>query len=537
MKSALNNRSRWAAFTGVLAASTLILAACTSSGGSQSGAGSSGGGKAKEPAKIELGEYFVQPTDITVPGLTGQKITSSTGSEARWAYLPGILPFNEVLASTVSAQLQAQAGSRDAVYAPESHERSETWLERGCITGSTALSGREILDNPELSLTPGADTTLSITCDTILASGTNYGQRLRFVRGNASEVQSDQVEILYTNTANGEVSRGRDLFAPESLPTLYQAVLDLKNIAPPMSGGEVLAPSTETLADLGSSLSNVGFADNGDIFVTVDQNFIAFLAAGDAAVEITPTTLKIPAERAPELLTGLGAGISASKAAGEEWAGPVAQPSGREYVDCDLIPCVAVTYDDGPGGDLTNQVIDVYAARPYAATTFFVLGQNIAGQEDILKRAYDEGNEIGNHSWSHPALTTLDDAGVAAQINDTNAAITAVTGAEVTQHRPPYGDLNDRTLAAGGMAAILWSVDTNDWQHPDYATLVSRAVDSTVPDDIVLMHDIHPDTVAAAADIADNLLERGFTLVTVSQLFNYQPLPLESFWGAQGVRQ
>lgn len=532
MRSVSNSSRKWIALAGVLAASTLVLGACTSSGGGQSGSS-----KKAAPPKIELGEYFAQPTDIVVPGLTGQKITSSTGSQARWAYLPGILPFNDVLAETVGAQLEAQAAKRDTTYQPESHDPSESWLERGCIQGSTALTGREILDNPELALAPGADTTLSITCDTILASGTNYGQRLRFVRGNSAEVQSDQVEIIYTNTDTGDVARGRDLFTAESRETLYEALLDLKKITPPMSGDEVLAPTQETLDDLGSSLSNVGFADNGDIFVTVDQNFLAYLAAGDPNVEIVPTTLKIPASRAQELLTPLGAGISASKAASEPWSGPGELPSGREYVDCDLVPCVAVTYDDGPGGDLTNQVVDIYAARPYAATTFFVLGQNIAGQEEIVKNAYDHGNEIGNHSWSHPALTTLDDASVAAQLNDTNAAITAVTGAGVTQHRPPYGDLNDRTLAAGGMPAILWSVDTNDWQHPDYGTLVSRAVDGTVPDDIVLMHDIHPDTVAAAADIADGLLLRGFTLVTVSQLFDYQEVPLGSYWGGQGVRQ
>lgn len=534
MRSMSSSGPKLTALMGVLAASTLVLGACTSSGGGQSGSSS---GKKPTPPKIELGEYFVQPTDVVVPGLTGQKITSSTGSEARWAYLPGLLPFNDVLAETVGAQLEAQAARRDTTYQPESHDPSDSWLERGCIQGSTALTGREILDNPELSLTPGAEDTLSITCDTILASGTNYGQRLRFVRGNSAEVLSDQVEIIYTNTDSGETARGRDLFKPEALPTLYDALLDLKKITPPMSGDEVIPPSQETLKDLSSSLSNIGFASNGDIFVTIDQNFLAFLAAGDPNVEIQPTTLKIPAARAEELLTPLGAGISTSKAASEPWSGPGELPSGREYVDCDLVPCVAVTYDDGPGGDLTNQVVDVYAARPYAATTFFVLGQNIAGQEEILKNAYDQGNEIGNHSWSHPALTTLDDASVSAQINDTNAAITAITGAEVKQHRPPYGDLNERTLAAGGMPAILWSVDTNDWQHPDYGTLVSRAVDSTVPDDIVLMHDIHPDTVAAAADIADGLLLRGFTLVTVSQLFDYQEIPLQSYWGGGGVRQ
>lgn len=518
----------------LLAATTLALSACTSSTGTQSGQ-SGDATPAKNAPKITLGEYFVHPTDVTVEGLTGQKITSSTGSEARWAYLPGQQPFNDTLAEVVGAQLQAQAEARETSYTPEAHDRDASWLERGCVPGSTALSGREILDNPELSLAPGAETNLSITCDTILASGPNYGQKLRFVRGNASEVVSDHVEILYTNTDSGEVARGRDLIKPEALSTLYDAIMDLKKIERPMSGGEEVAPDAQTLSDLHDSLSNLGFDRSGDIFVTVDQNLIAVLAAGDPNVEIAPTTLKIPASRAAEILTPLGSGISTSIAAGEAWAGPAPQPSGREYVDCDLVPCVAVTYDDGPS-TLTPQVIDIYSARPYAATTFFVLGQNVVGQEDIVKAAYDAGDEIGNHSWDHPAFTTLDDATIQAQINRTSDAITAATGAPVTIYRPPYGDLNSRTMAAAGLPAILWSVDTNDWQHPGHDALIAEAVGNAAPDGIVLMHDIHDDTVAAAADIADGLLERGFTLVTISQLFGGKQLPVEFFYSAEGMR-
>lgn len=515
----------------LIAVGALALAGCSSSGGSQSG-----DHKATPPPPITEGEYFLHPSDVEVAGLTGQRIASSTGSAARWAYLPGEQPFNVLLAQTVGAQLEAQAASQNATYTPEAHDPNSQWLERGCVQGSTALTAREILDNPTLALPVGEDATLAIVCDPILASGKNFGEMLRFIRGTSSTVVSDQVEILYTNTDSGESARGRDLFPVASLPVLYDALLEVRGIEPPMSGDEVIPPSAATLADLGSSLSNVSFDTEGNTYVTIDQAFVAFIAAGDPDVELIPTTLVIPAQRADELLTPLGAGISTSMAAEEVWAGPTAVPSGREYVDCNLVPCVAVTYDDGPSSITTPQVIDVYEARPYAATTFFVLGQNIEGNEEVMKRAYDTGNEIANHSWSHPAFTTLDDATIAAQINDTNAAITAVTGAPVTQHRPPYGDLNDRTLAAAGMPAILWSVDTNDWQQPGTDVVVQRAIDGATPDGIILMHDIHEATVAGAASIADGLLERGYTLVTVSQLFGNQDMPAASFTSAEGVR-
>lgn len=530
----IGKRPRNAMLGAAFATVALGVAACSPSGvmGSQSGMSS----KSAEPPKIAMGDYFVHPTDIEVPGLNGQLTVSSTGTEGRWSYLPGQQPFNVYLADTVGKHLVAQAASRDAAYTPEAHDPNAELLNRGCVSGSTKLSGREILDNPELAPEPGTDTKLAITCDTVLASGANYGQMLRFVRGNATEVVSDSVEIIYTNTETGEVAKGRDLLNSASLPVLYDALFELRKIEPPMSGDQVIAPSEETLAEFQASLSNISFGDNGDIYVTVDPTFIAVAAAGDPNVVVEPTTLVIPAQRAEEMLTPLGASISQSQAASTPWSGPAPVPSGKDFVDCDLVPCVAVTYDDGPSY-LTPQVLDVYADRDYAATTFFILGQNIAGNEEILKRAAEEGHELANHSWTHAAFTTLSDEGVAGEISQTNQKILEVTGVAVKNHRPPYGDLNERTLAAGGMPAILWSVDTNDWQKPGHDALINEAVYNATPDGIVLMHDIHEETVAVAGEVADLLLQRGFTLVTIDQLFGGLELPSNFFYSAEGIRQ
>lgn len=511
----------------------LALAGCSSNqGAAQSGSTS----KPKEPAKITIGEAFEYPTDLEVPGLTGQLELSSTGSEARWSYLPGEQAFNPVLAALVSDQLDAQAASRDAVYFPEAHDRSAELLNRGCVAGSTALSAREILDDPTLSLPLDSQVQLTLTCEPVLAAGTTFAERIRVVRGNISDVVSDYVEVLYTDTATGDVARGKDLFTEASLPVLLDALYTGLKLPAPMSGDEVLAPSVDTLSDLHSSLYNVGFSDKGDIHVTVAGDFLSVIAAGNPNYQPKAETLVVPAERAEELLTPLGQAISKAKSEGLEWAGPAPLPSGQEFVDCDLVPCVAVTYDDGPSY-LTPTVLDAYAGKDYAATTFYVLGQNIAGNEEILKRAVAEGHEIANHSWSHPAFTTLEDGQIATQVGDTSALIEEVTGQSVSYMRPPYGDMNERTRLAGGMPAILWTVDTNDWQHPGVESVVSQAIWNAVPDGIVLMHDIHDDTVAGAAQIVDGLLERGFTLVTTSQLFGTPPPVGSYFWDAEDVRE
>lgn len=534
-----------AAAMGATAALTLAACSPSHSGGQSgnSGGAGPGGGEAEAP-KITRGEPFQHPTDLEVAGLEGQgqRIMSSTGSEARWTYLPGTGdqdggPFNAALSSLVRDHLQAQAQSRDASYAPEAFDQLDpSILDRGCVAGSTARSAREILDDPNLSLPLDDKIQLTITCEPVLAAGTTFGERMRFVRGNATDVVSDFVEILYTNTETGETARGKELFGEAAPQVLYDALLDVLEIDPPMSGGEVVAPSAETLGDLKASLSNVGFADNGDIYVTVDQPFVAVIAAGDPQREAAATTLVIPAARASELLTGLGQAISAAKAGGMAWQGMPTISAGHSYVDCSLVPCVAVTYDDGPSYITTPTVLDAYAGREHAATTFFVLGQNLAGNEELVKRAISEGHEVDNHSWSHPAFTGLDDAGIQSQVGDTTALIEQITGVPVAFVRPPYGDMNERTLAATGLPSILWSVDTNDWQHPDGATLIQRAVWEAQPDGIILMHDIHEDTVAQAGAIADGLLQRGFTLVTLKQLFTGASLSSTYYWSAVGTR-
>lgn len=498
-----------------------------------SACGSNGIGGANAPAPIVLGEYFTHPTDVEVPGLTGQRVESSIGVNARWDYLPGEQDFNPFVAELVDSHIQKHAEYTEQFYAPEAHDEDETWLERGCVSGSTTATGQEILSDPELSQQAEESTVLTIACDSVLASGSNYGELFRFVRGNVNEVQSDTSEIVYTNTDSGEVSRGKDLFTSEGIVVLYDTLYDLLDIEKPMSGDEPAEPSQEVLDGLQDSLSNVSFAEGGDIHVTVDRDMVAILAISDPEVVPESATLVIPHERAEELLNPLGQEISRSMAAGEQWSGSEPVPSGKEYVDCDLVPCVAVTYDDGPS-PLTHDVLDVYAERDYAATTFFVIGQSIPGNEEIVKRAVDEGHEVGNHSFTHPALTTLSADGIAQEINDTNKLIEEATGVAATNHRPPYGDYNEESLKITDMPTILWTVDTLDWKKPGLDHLMNEAVHEAEPDDIILMHDIHEETVAAAADIADGLLQRGFTLVTINQLFAGEGKPAKAYWTIDG---
>ncbi|MDO4554549.1 MAG: polysaccharide deacetylase family protein [Lachnospiraceae bacterium] len=183
-------------------------------------------------------------------------------------------------------------------------------------------------------------------------------------------------------------------------------------------------------------------------------------------------------------------------------------------------PMVAITYDDGPSAETTPTVLDALEAN-YGVATFFMQGQYISGNEELLKRSYAMGNELANHSWDHPQLTTLSADGIKKQIDDTDALIKEVCPEENPILRPPYGAVNDTVKSVVGKPIIMWSLDTLDWKTRSTEKTIEACM--TAKDgDIILMHDIHEPTVAAAEDVITGLQEKGFQLVTVSELYHYR---------------
>ena len=183
-------------------------------------------------------------------------------------------------------------------------------------------------------------------------------------------------------------------------------------------------------------------------------------------------------------------------------------------------PMVAITYDDGPNPDTTPTVL--YALeKNYAVATFFMQGVNIQGNEDILKRSYAMGNEMANHSWNHPQLTKISTDQIKKQLSDTDALIQEACGVENPILRPPYGAFNDTVKSVVGKTIIIWSLDTLDWKTRSTQSTIQSCM--TAKDgDIILMHDIHESTVAGAEEIITGLQEKGFQLVTVSELYQYR---------------
>ena len=187
---------------------------------------------------------------------------------------------------------------------------------------------------------------------------------------------------------------------------------------------------------------------------------------------------------------------------------------------------VALTFDDGPNYN-TNKVLNVLEEYNVTAT-FFILGSKIKGNEYILKRIVDGGNELGNHTFNHLLLTKYDKDKIREEIRSTSDLIYDVTGNYPFLFRPSYGSVNNRIKEVSDYPIIIWNVDTLDWKYHNSKKIVSRVINKVKDGDIVLMHDVYSATANALYTIIPELQSKGYTFVTISELFYYKGKDLES---------
>lgn len=179
-------------------------------------------------------------------------------------------------------------------------------------------------------------------------------------------------------------------------------------------------------------------------------------------------------------------------------------------------PMVAFTFDDGPGkytDRLLNQ-FDKYDAH----ATFFMLGENAAKYPDEIKKMEKIGCELANHSMTHANLTKLDEKGIRKEIEGAQLAIAKAAGHGGRLVRPPYGALNALMKDTADMPFIMWSLDTLDWKRKDAGKIKEYVLNHIEDGDIILMHDIHEFSVDAAIALVPELIEKGYQLVTVSEM-------------------
>ena len=178
---------------------------------------------------------------------------------------------------------------------------------------------------------------------------------------------------------------------------------------------------------------------------------------------------------------------------------------------------IAFTFDDGPG-EYTDELLDCLEENN-AHATFFMLGQNVGSWESTVQRMADIGCEIGSHSWDHPNLYNLSMDSVAKEFSDTDAALEKACGQKASVARAPYGNWSDDIISTVGKPFFTWSLDSMDWSYKDVNKDYDEVMNGDLTDgSIILMHDIHEPSVQAAIKMIPELVQKGYKLMTVSEL-------------------
>ncbi|ORX95348.1 glycoside hydrolase/deacetylase, partial [Basidiobolus meristosporus CBS 931.73] len=188
----------------------------------------------------------------------------------------------------------------------------------------------------------------------------------------------------------------------------------------------------------------------------------------------------------------------------------------------------ALSFDDGPS-EHTAELLDILKAANVKAT-FLMVGSNVVKFPDVVKRAYQEGHLIAQHTWSHPHLMSISNEQIVAEIRATEEAILNVTGVRPAFVRPPYGEADDRVKAvitAMGYRNLLWNMDTLDWDivaKNESATLILKSFENALskgtdlnahndPGYISLQHDLYIETVKQVPQIETILAGHGYHFV------------------------
>ncbi len=254
-------------------------------------------------------------------------------------------------------------------------------------------------------------------------------------------------------------------------------------------------------------------AAGGDASIAQNVSASDAMAAGNAS----------SAQDAPERSPGEWAASSGNTDGGERQAAALGNADTSEGGSSEDDPeqeeqkCVALTFDDGPHPVFTERLLDGLKERGVKAT-FFVVGRNIPGNEELIRRMDEEGHLIGNHTYDHVKISGLSGQEACEQIEKTNRLIRRLTGSDAEFVRPPFGEWNKEMEYSFVMIPVLWDVDPKDWLTRNVSDIVRRVLEDTQSGDIILLHDYYDTSVEAALQIVDRLKEQDYEFVTVDEL-------------------
>ncbi|MGN0404898.1 MAG: polysaccharide deacetylase family protein [Bariatricus sp.] len=178
---------------------------------------------------------------------------------------------------------------------------------------------------------------------------------------------------------------------------------------------------------------------------------------------------------------------------------------------------IALTFDDGPHPSCTPLLLDGLKERG-VKVTFFVIGVNVEQYPELVKREYEEGHIVGNHTYNHVEITRIDSEKAKEEIEKTSQAVERITGHPTEYMRPPFGAWQKDLELEMNVIPVLWTVDPLDWTTENEDEIVNKVVTDVQENDMILLHDCYKSSVNAALRIIDLLQKEGYEFVTVDEL-------------------
>lgn len=182
---------------------------------------------------------------------------------------------------------------------------------------------------------------------------------------------------------------------------------------------------------------------------------------------------------------------------------------------------VALSFDDGPHPQHTPQLLDLLREQQVPAT-FFCIGRNIRGNEELLRRIIAEGHLIGNHTWSHHFWFDMFTSGrMLADMQQMDEEVKQVSGKKPLLFRPPYGVTNPalrKAIQEGGYFPLGWSIRSLDTVIKDKAQLLARVVKQLHPGAVILLHDTSEATIQILPELIAYIRQEGYTIKHIDDL-------------------
>ncbi|YCK82257.1 polysaccharide deacetylase family protein [Arthrobacter sp. D3-18] len=426
------------------------------------------------------------PSRIALPTSVVDMTTRTAGATptvATWQYISGAETFNSKLDARLLSIFDARAGGR--------HEPA-------------ALPA-----TPAALLADG----VSITHEIVLATGSVVGSR--FVQttmdGGVRTARSD--EITYEDLSTGDVTGSASLINQAMTSTLRTILGDAIGPASPTQppGPDPSQPPAPGPVSDAELLTAVAFTSAGNLSVTIHRDPVTGAALSG------PVTVTLNAAATGEVISPAGQILRAAVITGAPFKAPQPAPGGLAPINCELVACAALTYDDGPNAQTTRLLAILEKHKVLA--TFFQQGGYVKANPTVAKAVAAAGHTIANHTMSHPYLTKLSPSSIESEVQRAQGAIEMATGVVPAYMRPPYGATNKTVSASVGLPQIIWDVDSLDWQSKNKSLFLPRVMSLVKPGSIILQHDVHASTVDGQVELIAQLKGKGFYLVTLPQLF------------------